>query len=104
MAQRIKSQQKQEKFLKLNNYLQQQKKKISEKTPRSQQLDSFFSKIQGFSSSKTSQFKPDLIKKYQAGGPAGLIKKSDQEEQFHAGWKKKKPGLGSGFSKFNGQQ
>ena len=55
-SQRIKSQQKQEKFLKLNNYLQQQKKKILEKTPRSQQLDSFFSKIQGFSSSKTSQF------------------------------------------------
>ena len=104
MAQRIKSQQKQEKFLKLNNYLKQQKKKISEKSPRSQQLDSFFSKIQGFGSSKTSQFKPDLIKKYQAGGPAGLIKKSDQEEQFHAGWMKKKPGLGSGFSKFNGQQ
>ena len=105
-SQRIKSQQKQEKFLKLNNYLQQQKKKILEKTPRSQQLDNFFSKIQGFSSSKTSQFKPDFIKKYQAGAPSGLIKKSDQEEQFHGGWKKKnkKKTAGSGFSKFNGQQ
>ena len=101
-AQRIKSQQKQEKLLKLTNYLQQQKKKISEKTPRSQQLDDFFSKIQGFSSSKTSQFKPDFNKKYQAKAPSGLIKKSDQQEEFHAGWRKKRPG--SGFSKFNGQQ
>ena len=104
-SQRIKSQQKQEKFLKLNNYLQQQKKKTLEKSPRSQQLDNFFSKIKSFSSSKTSQFKPDFIKKYQAAAPSGLIKKSDQhQEQFHAGWMKKKPGPGSGFSKFNGQQ
>ena len=102
-SQRIKSQQKQEKFLKLNNYLQQQKKKTLEKSPRSQQLDNFFSKIKSFSSSKTSQFKPDFIKKYQAVAPSGLIKKSDQEEQFHGGWKKKKK-AGSGFSKFNGQQ
>ena len=102
-AQRIKSQQKQEKFLKLNNFLQQQKKKISEKTPRSQELDNFFSKIQGFSSSKTSQFKPDFIKKYQAKAPSGLIKKSDQEDRFHAGWRQKTAAV-SGFSKFNGQQ
>jgi len=98
-SQRIKNQQKQEKFLKMNKFLQQHKKKTAEKSPRSQQLDNFFSKIQGFGSSKTSQFKPDLIKKYQAA--AGLIKKSDQEEQSSPSWAQKAP---DSFSKINGQQ
>ena len=93
-SQRIKSQQKQDQFLKLTKYLQQQKKK-SVKSPRSQQLDSFFSKIQGFGSSKTSQLKSSLIKKYQ-----NLIKKSDKEPSHIAGWKQDSPGL----SKINGQQ
>ena len=88
-SQRIKNQQKQEKFLKLTKYLQQQKKK-SVKTPRSQQLDNFFTKIQGFSSSKTSQFKPGLMKKVES-----LIKKSDQEEDNSPDWRQ---------TKINGQQ
>lgn len=93
----IRAQQKKEKFLKiiqqqkqqqLEEQLQMQKKQQLEeqlqqqqkqKTPRSQELDSFFSKINGFSdkTSLVNQLRPEVIQKYQNK----IAKKSRPDKQ-----------------------
>ena len=83
----IKAQQKQEKFIQIIQKQKEMKQELEEKqkqqakTPRSQDLDNFFAKINGFSDKKQrleNQLKHEVIKKYQDK----LSKKSQQEQQY----------------------
>ena len=70
----------------------EEKQKQQAKTPRSQDLDNFFAKINGFSDKKQrleNQLKHEVTKKYQDK----LTKKSQQEQQYSEKlerWKKEK--------------
>ena len=75
----IKAQQKHDNYMKIIQQHRASEKPLV-KEPRSQQLDSFFSKVKGFNNNKNAQKKlnRELIKRYHEK----LIKKSSQEKQY----------------------